>query len=157
MIYQQQAAPLAAEREKTEGGGQFPAQIRFIAKQLFFSTPRISKRDRQFLSDLARDEVRYPMKAVERLAGIAKQSTRPAHQRAFAALIERMSTPAAAVEFAKADMQETHLEGEANDAVVRFRHRPTKANQRALAERVDAHIAALRQLRDSALATPVVQ
>lgn len=155
MNYQQNAAPLAPERAQTEG--RFTDQIRFIAKQLYLSTPRITDRDRQFLSDLARDEVRYPMKAVERLATIAKQSTRPAHQRAFAALIERMSTPAAAIEFAKADTHETVTEGEANNATVRFRHRPTEANRRVLAQMVDAHIAALRQLRDSVIAAPVVQ
>lgn len=136
----------------------FAEQVRLIAGCLFLSTPRLSEPDRQFLKDLRRDEVRYPMKAVERLAAIAQTSTRPEHREAFAELIRKHSTPMGEpMEVRMASDRETEAQGPCDVAVREFEQRPTLANKARAKDAIARHRIHLRELDDAVDATPVYQ
>jgi len=72
----------------------FEAGLRAVARQLAASVPDLSEREREWLSDMARDEVRYHMVTVQRLCAAARRSTDLTAREAFAELIRATSMPA---------------------------------------------------------------
>lgn len=131
-------------------------EVRLIAGCLYLSTPRLSPADRQFLMDLRREECRYPMKAVERLASIAQQSVKPEHREAFAELIRKYSTPQREP---MCVIVASNLEQEANgplDIAMRaFEQDPSLANKERAKEAGRAQLVRTREVLDALEAFPV--
>lgn len=69
--------------------GDFHQELAALARRLLASTIGISPADRQFLQDLARTEVRYPMNTLRRLNRIAACSVRPEDRDGPAELVRR--------------------------------------------------------------------
>ena len=156
-MYQRPAASVAAARQNPEASRPtFAEEIQSIARRLIFSTPRASTSDRQFLQDVARDECRYPLKALERLSRIAQQSTRVEHRDALASLIIARTTPSdESTDLIAVSHLETIAESEANIAVHTFEHARTKAGWMVAREKVRAHLARLTVLAQAIERTAV--
>jgi hypothetical protein len=74
-------------------GDDFEKGMRTIARLLRGSVPSIGARDTDFLYDLAREEVRYPMPTVRKICALSRRSTNTMAHGAFAELIRRECTP----------------------------------------------------------------
>lgn len=77
-----QQTPVAAGRSITErrerrriaARGRLVPLITAVARKVMFAAPRLRADDRQFLSDAARGEGRYPMTGVDRMLDCAAQA-----------------------------------------------------------------------------------
>jgi len=153
-MYQPSRGVMAVAPQSPEPS--FSDEIRSVARRLFFSTPSASAADKQFLQDIARDECRYPMKAVERLARIAQQSTRPEHQDALAEVIRRRSLPIAnRVDVGTAFDHELQAQTIADVAQREFERHPSKATKETVLERLAAHAVAIRESISAIMAARV--
>lgn len=88
--YRGSAAAPVSTRKSAEA---FADEVRFIARRLLFSVQDLTSDERDWLSDLARDEVRYPMVTVRRLCAVSRRSRTVEDREAFAELIRAESTP----------------------------------------------------------------
>lgn len=77
----------------------FDDRLREIAKDLRGpgGVADLTDRERDFLYDLAREETRYPMPTVRKLAALSRRARSPMVREAFAELIREYSLPANAV------------------------------------------------------------
>ena len=145
-------AALADARTNAEGAAlhdptdSFADGIRTVARRLIFSCPDASTDDKQFLQDVARAEIRYPMKALERLTRISQQSRRPEHREALAELVREYSTPCLGhVSVAAAFDEETRTNGDADMAQRFFEREPSPANRDRVLEALHAQAIATRE------------
>lgn len=103
----------------------FEAGQRAIARRLLKSVPDLTPRERDFLYDLAREEVRYPMPTVRKICRISRRSANAADREAFAELIRGESLPQAEVNLREAFDHETAATGPADVAQREFERNPT--------------------------------
>jgi hypothetical protein len=146
-----------ATRLRAADTATFTADLRTVARQLYFSTPSASQADRQFLQDVARDDVRVQLKQLQRLIAIAAESTRPEHRLALSELVRRhCDVQRECLDVVIASDHETEVQGAFDSSIRTFeRHRTRAAKERAL-EHGRRHYAALRALLDSIEATPAL-
>lgn len=166
MTHHHNARPLATVRQNPEGETSrrlraqdtqaFVAGLQQIARSLYFSTPRASAKDHEFLQEIAREEQRVQMKQLQRLIGIAALSTRPEHRLALVDLIRlHCDTQRECLDPVIASDLETEVQGPADVDTRMFERVRTRATkERALAS-LRRHFAALRALIDSVEAAPV--
>jgi len=69
------------------------AGMRTVARLLQEDVPDLTAREREFLYDLAREEARYPMPTVRKIAALARRARNAAARDAFAELVRAESTP----------------------------------------------------------------
>ena len=150
-MYQQNARILAGVQHSPE---PFSDAVTNIARRLILSTPRKNKSDADFLQDVARG--RYPMRALERMAVIAQQSTRQELRDELAGLvIVRAAAMEAVPELIVASALETRAQGEADCAVHALEHSRTRAAWLAAREKVRAHLTRLTVLAQAIERTAV--
>lgn len=92
----------------------FEVELREVARRLRKSVPNLTPRERDFLDDLARTEIRYPMPTVRKICRLSRRSTDPAAREGFAELIRADSLPADALSLTAAFDLETPAPGEAD-------------------------------------------
>ncbi len=135
---------------------QFAEEVQFVARQLFFSTPKKSERDAQFLQDVMRGETRFPFRSFERLAGLAKTSERVEHREAFAELVRKYSLPEGiCCDLIAASNREQQANGPFDVAVRAFEQAPSLSTKAAAIDAGRAQFARTRELLDAIEATPV--
>jgi hypothetical protein len=165
MMYQTSALPVAAGRANAERTSPahaertFVDEIQLIARQLLFSTARATDEEKQFLRDVARQEGRYPLRALERLTEIAKKSGRPEHREALSRFIRERSTPATAANVSVAAIfdVETVANGDADLAQRIFERTPTRTNAERVIEKLHAQEIASREAIDAIRRAPLVR
>lgn len=166
MTHHYNAAPLATVRTDTESGASqrlrttdehaFVRGLQSIARQLYFSTPRASTKDHEFLQEIAREEQRVQMKQLQRLIAIAATSTRPEHRLALVDLIRlHCDTQRECLDVVAASDLETDAQGSADSDTRRFEHVRTRATKERALDSLRRHFAALRALIDSVESAPV--
>lgn len=102
----------------------FETELRRIARSLRETIPNLTKREQEFLYDLARDEVRYPMPTVRKICRLSRRSTDPATREAFAELIRAESGTGDALPVKEAFDLETPVTGAADVAQRAFESNP---------------------------------
>lgn len=170
MIHHHNAAGLATVRKNAETArtvvarlraqdtDMFVDALRTIARQLYFSTPTASEKDHDFLQEIAREERRVQMKQLQRLLGIAAQSTRPEHRLALVDLVRRhCDAQREQLDVLIANDLETEAQGYADCAARAFERTRTRATKERALDTLRRHFAALRALIDSIEAHPVNQ
>jgi len=153
------AVAAATRSHQASDAERFKRGVILIARQLYFSCPAIDEQDRRFLSDVAREEGRYQLKAIQRLARISRESVNPAHRQALTGLIQEFSGASdvvdPAIDLGIAFDRETTINGECNNAQRAFERFPTPANQQRVVEALAAQEALSREARLVAQRTPV--
>lgn len=145
-----------AGRLRTLETSAFSDAIRAIARRLYFSTPTATTKEHEFLQEVAREECRVQMKQLQRLLGIAAQSTRPEDREALVDLVRHhCDVQRECLDVIVASDLETAAQGAGDVDIRQFERQRTRATkERALAS-LRRHFAALRALIDSIEAQPV--
>lgn len=157
-MYQETRLPLAGGRTFREGqpalvDDAFHHELRFIARRLLFSVPRLEVAERDLLYDLGRTEVRYPMKTLRALLAIASRSLRLEDQEAIPELMRaeilRQSAPSLCVR-AAFDI-EAPVTGPANEAQRAFELQPDRTTWERCRDALQRQLAATRHALDAVL------
>jgi len=139
-----------AQRARTADNHTFVKGLQGIARQLYFSTPRATERDHEFLQEIAREEQRVQMKQLQRLISIAALSTRPEHRLALVDLIRlHCDTQRECLDVVIASDLETEVQGPADVDTRMFERVRTRATKERALTSLRRHYAALRALIDS--------
>jgi hypothetical protein len=127
-----------------------------VARQLLTSVPRLHARERQFLKDLYRPDVRYGFEALRKLVAIARRSDDPAHREALAEQLRAATLDGeVAIDVVAAADAETEAQGPADVGIRAFERRPTVATKVAAERALVSHQATIRTLLDALAAAPV--
>lgn len=107
------------------------ARLRSIAARLQRSVPQLDDRDSRFLSDLQREDVRYRMRALVRLSGIAARSPLPHHRESVSQMVREITVAqqsAGAIDVDRAFDQETDAQGAFDKAQLHYSRQPSPEN-----------------------------
>lgn len=151
-MYRNHAVSMAVGRQTS--AEDFASAVVSIARRLILSTPHKTHEDAQFLQDVARG--RYPMRALERMAVIAQQSTRQHLRDELAGLVLVRSVASESTpDIIIASALETRAQGDADCAVHALEHSRSRSAWMAAREKVRAHIARLMVLAQAIERTTV--
>lgn len=143
---------VAADRTHPEI--RLPVKLALAARQLKFDVPALAPGDRDFLDDLAREESRYPMRALVRLIAIARTARRDEVAEALAEIIRgeiragRMTPEDVFAAFESESLAQV----DADMAQWRFERRRSKSNAERAVDLCTRHIVRLRSYVDAVVA-----